>query len=72
MNVDDALFPCPFCGGAGDVFDAPASQASGSISCYRAGCDDCDVFMPWDTERAEAIATWNRRAAIAAAKGEKA
>jgi Lar family restriction alleviation protein len=57
------LLPCPFC-------DSKNVRAHRGYSFYVT-CQDCGCDGPWtDYSSEEAIAAWNRRAAIAATKQE--
>lgn len=74
-----ALLPCPFCGGEATgrfpVYLISADCADARICCTNCDaegpsflCDmgDADAKFHWPAARAEAIAAWNARAAIAA------
>lgn len=60
----EAMLPCPFCGCA-DIFIEPDERGSGGqwvapihVGCMACKCEQCE------DEEAEAIAAWNRRAAL--------
>ena len=55
----DSLLPCPFCGGEGLVH-----RVSGSGRLSRVSCKNCDASPHGQFSEAEAIAAWNRRAAL--------
>lgn len=50
------ILPCPWCGAAADIFDDLNSVKCGSYS--------CDARGPYTATSAEAIAAWNRVAAL--------
>lgn len=53
------LLPCPFCGGSAETTLGPIPGKWG------ARCKDCDVWRDdREATEAEAIAIWNRRAAL--------
>ena len=69
-----ALLPCPFCGKGPEKLEKQYGDESGYIRCRNCGAQSGRVFWT-DEEResddfskseAEAVAAWNRRAAIAA------
>ena len=51
------LKPCPWCGGLAEI----AAPNHGSRM-RRGNCHNCQVYGPWGTDEADAIAAWNRRA----------
>jgi Lar family restriction alleviation protein len=65
MSTDEQveLTGCPFCG------DRPRVQQNGRIpfGYWEVVCDTCDFAHAGHDLRAEAIAAWNRRAALTAA-----
>lgn len=60
------LLNCPFCGGP--AICRPDEYGSGGqhVPPYHAGCRSCRVFM-FEEEEDDAIAAWNKRAALSAA-----
>ena len=44
MKLNEALLPCPFCGGEAKVIYAPVNDESG-IPCYGIACDDCKTMI---------------------------
>ena len=66
------LLPCPFCGGKAEQH----SHQNGNPSGWEYDCDhwvcceteDCVVHVGMCETPAEAIAAWNRRAPVSAAK----
>ncbi len=62
----EGTLPCPFCGGAPELLETGASQASGSLTVFRVVCADCGIYQDsWD-EKQTAVNTWNTRACTAA------
>ena len=68
MIVNDptpqALSPCPFCGGPGNVIDVPAPQlpgvkGGGTMSLVL--CQRCGGHGPVRQTREEAVKGWNTR-----------
>ena len=60
---DAALLPCPFCGAAGEILETQAGQAAAFCTLYRADCSERGCAdMPWEADKADIIAAWNRRA----------
>jgi len=58
-----ALLPCPFCGGAGEILETQGGQASAFATLYRADCSERGCAdMPWESDKSDTIAAWNRRA----------
>ncbi len=64
MTVPD-LKPCPFCGGEARKWQDPSHSAAWFIGCDD-GYSDCFGSIHWAETEAEAIAAWNRRAALPA------
>lgn len=60
--MTEELKPCPFCGS--DDVEALDMEGKHYVACY-----DCALEGPFHDSRAEAVAAWNRRAAIAAPPG---
>lgn len=60
--MTDELKPCPFCGGD----DLEVTDMDGD---HYVLCHGCALEAPFHDSRAEAVAAWNRRAAIAAPPG---
>ena len=58
-HMTDELKPCPFCGGD----DLEVTDMDGD---HYVLCHGCALEAPFHDSRAEAVAAWNRRAAIAA------
>lgn len=59
----EKLKPCPFCGGKASIDEITANPFSNEDeSMWAVGCEKCNIGWYKETE-AEAIATWNRRAA---------
>ena len=57
------LLPCPFCGGAGEIHETQGGQASAFATLYRADCSERGCAdMPWESDKSDTIAAWNRRA----------
>ena len=61
INKDEALLPCPFCGGVARKWQDPSHSAAWFIGCDD-GDTDCFGSIHWAETEAEAIAAWNRRA----------
>ena len=57
--MENELKPCPFCGGAAEVY---CDREMGG-SQYRIKCTNCpaDVGRHWYWKKNDAIAAWNRR-----------
>ncbi|MES2958501.1 MAG: Lar family restriction alleviation protein [Pseudomonadota bacterium] len=67
-TLRDALAPCPFCGGAAECFPDDVGSGGQHVGPYHAGCcRPCRMFFT-EEEPEDAIAAWNRRAALAAAE----
>lgn len=64
MTAPD-LKPCPFCGGEARKWQDPSHSAAWFIGCDD-GDRDCFGSIHWAETEAEAIAAWNRRAALPA------
>jgi Lar family restriction alleviation protein len=56
MTPTDTLKPCPFCGGLQLVM-MPYEP-------YYQECLDCGASGPWGKSPEEAVALWNKRAAV--------
>jgi Lar family restriction alleviation protein len=64
MTNNEALKPCPFCGGeAGTQFDDEPYYYCyhGSKGLYYAGCKKCGASSRNYNTEEEAIAAWNKR-----------
>lgn len=63
--MDDALKPCPFCGGEASMTDFGVVWGDARFELRVSHADDC-VAIEWDGlcrgEKADLIAAWNRRA----------
>lgn len=60
------VLPCPFCKGklrVGDI-KSPGEADGWIVTGYRASCSECHISMSEKPTTAEAIAAWNRRAAL--------
>ena len=71
IKPNDALEPCPFCGGEKVTtwFDSEQGDKWGYASCDGCAARGPDVRTNWDREpdapwHSEAIAAWNTRADI--------
>ena len=64
MSGVEGLKPCPFCGGAGNVLHRDLDDESMASGFYLGLCDDCETEGPPKATHTEAVAAWNRRAAI--------
>ena len=60
IKRDDALLPCPFCGGKTTVYWG--SNECTDADCYQAVCDSCGIKGKDYESSEEAIAAWNTRA----------
>jgi Lar family restriction alleviation protein len=58
-DLSEQLEACPFCGGVADVTKNHRTE-------HYISCAKCSADGPFEAERAEAIAAWNRRAPAAA------
>lgn len=70
--MTEKLKPCPFCGGEASLRIDTAHSTACLIGCCTIGCFGHEQ---WEETEAEAIAAWNRRAALAehdAARDDKA
>ena len=65
IDKAEALAPCPFCGGEARKWQDPSHSAAWFIGCDD-GDTDCFGSIHWAETEAEAIAAWNRRAALPA------
>jgi Lar family restriction alleviation protein len=61
-TTEKELLPCPFCGGKASHYSYDAYSVDSSYDCV--GCEKCGVRIPYfnDSEMAQAIEAWNRRA----------
>lgn len=64
IDKAEALEPCPFCGGKARKWQDPSHSAAWFIGCDD-GDRDCFGSIHWAETETEAIAAWNRRAALA-------
>ena len=65
MSDDPELLPCPFCGADGWAHLASDdADAAGSRQYYHCKCLECECSTKGSYIRADAIAAWNRRAAV--------
>ena len=65
--MDDALKPCPFCGGEARLLEWPdigfvPEGEEPEPSTWFVDCSGCEGGHPPRYDREEAIAAWNRRA----------
>jgi Lar family restriction alleviation protein len=57
--TDEALKPCPFCGGEASPFEDYGHSSAWEVGCFNG---DCRVEPHvWEKTKAEAIAAWNTR-----------
>jgi Lar family restriction alleviation protein len=61
MKQSDELLPCPFCGGAGLLSSGGPHEPND----WCGHCLACDYSLEFQATKAEALAAWNRRAALA-------
>lgn len=52
---------CPFCGGMPEMATPKPDSALRHSGLLRAYCHNCQVYGPWGTDEADAVAAWNRR-----------
>jgi Lar family restriction alleviation protein len=60
------LLPCPFCGQPATHGE---SYRGGELHAHFVACSnttDCHMATPWRTNKADAVAIWNRRTPAAA------
>lgn len=68
MKMNDALLPCPFCGGKATLYFAPTNKAEG-IPCFGVSCESCKIMIGTAKEGrtdffrtpVEAVNAWNER-----------
>lgn len=68
IKLNEALLPCPFCGGKARVYYAPTNDEAG-IPCYGVNCEECNVMIGTTKDGVtdfyrtaiEAVNAWNRR-----------
>lgn len=67
-KLNDALLPCPFCGGKARVYYAQANDDAG-IPCYGVSCEACKIMIGTTRDgvtdffrtAVEAANAWNNR-----------
>ena len=67
-KLNDALLPCPFCGGKARVYYAPENDDAG-IPCYGVSCEACKIMIGTTRDgvtdffrtAVEAANAWNNR-----------
>lgn len=67
-KLNDALLPCPFCGGKARVYYAPTNDDAG-IPCYGVKCEACKIMIGTAIDgvtdffrtAVEAANAWNNR-----------
>lgn len=73
IRREDALLPCPFCGGEAEIGHhakgRPGAWENAEDFWVFCETEDCNVHVGMCETRSEAIASWNRRALPAAPQG---
>ena len=67
-KLNNALLPCPFCGGKARVYYAPTNDDAG-IPCYGVSCEACKIMIGTTKDgvtdffrtAVEAANAWNNR-----------
>jgi Lar family restriction alleviation protein len=68
-TTDEALLPCPFCGGSAKHYHRPDTTGWSNTDWVSCSDDDCGVSTALEETKAGAIAAWNRRAGQGHAAG---
>lgn len=71
VKLNEALLPCPFCGGKARIYYAPHNDEAG-IPCYGVSCESCKTMIgtvkngvtDFFRTAIEAVNAWNNRADI--------
>ncbi len=63
------LLPCPFCGGEPEFQESNPYDQSDDVA-FTVFCRECGTEHPWRSTPEDAVAFWNRRAALASAEVE--
>ena len=59
------LLPCPFCGGEPEFQESNPYDQSDDVA-FTVFCRECGTEHPWRSTPEDAVAFWNRRAALSA------